>query len=61
MPISRLIAFNTIKIIYILELMQLIYFEIIDDRMDTSLKQNETLDIGGWMSQIIWIHQTRTL
>lgn len=26
--------------------------------IDTSLEQRETLDIGGWMAQIIWIHQT---
>ena len=50
MLISRLIVCNATNMC-----------QIIDDVMDTTLEQCETLDIGGWMSQIIWIHQTRTL
>lgn len=41
--------------------MQLTHFQIIDDVMNTSLKQREMLDIDGWMTQSIWIHQTRVV
>lgn len=47
MLIPRLFVFNVINVITKLRLMQLTCFQIIDDVMDTSLEQRETLNIGG--------------
>ena len=66
---SKIYCFNAINVISKLQLMQLTcYFELLmmwwihhfgrKEKMDTSMDQlRETLDIGGSMTQIIWIHQ----
>ena len=55
----RLTVFNAITVFPKLQSIQLISFQIIKDVIDTSSEQRETLDIGGWSAEIIWIEQSR--